>query len=350
MQIRSIFCRFVLGAVMLLAGAPQLTSQVSSAQAIERYSAESLWLSQAGLAMQNFIGMLEPVFDVTIALTEEYPNEESYRSQAVSAIETARSRLGMIHENAVWMIEALPERPVTNNRAAADLIGKVGDPKTRADELRIMSDTIISNFEASLSGDADARDQGILAVVALLDELVLINDFVVEIEAAHVEGGHPIMVHALRADKESLRSIFRVRQLEFTMGLSVPGDAVRQASAALVESVKGMRTESDRVVREIAAHKRQTEGSSYFSDREKKILKEYQDTEEVRVRFISAMGLVIFQSTRPDIEPDALIGSIENAFALFPYLDPEHRQNEKRRGRSEMPAPDKSAPEGSANL
>ncbi|MBY9067897.1 hypothetical protein K1X12_13385 [Hyphomonas sp. WL0036] len=349
-MVRSIICRFAMGAVVLFAGAPQLPSQVTSAQAIERYSAESLWLSQAGLSMQNFVGMLEPIFDVTIALTSDAPSEESYQSQAITAIETARSRLGMIHENAVWMIEALPDRPVTTNRLASELIGKVGDPKMRAGELRGMSDAIISNFEASLSGDAIARDQGLLAVVALLDELALINDFVVEIEAAHVEGGHPIMVHALRADKESLRSIVRVRQLEFTMGLSAPGDAVGQATAALVESVKGMRTESDRAVREIAAYKRQMAGNPYFSEREKKLLKEYQDTEEVRARFVSAMGSVIYQSTRPDIDPDALSGSMEKAFALVPYMDPAHRESEKSRGRSAMPPPDTGAAEGSANL
>ena len=108
MQIISTIYRFAIGAAMLLAGSPQLSGQAAFAQAIERNSLESLWLSQVGQSMQDFVGMLEPVFDVTFAMTDEYPDIETYQSQASAAIEAARTRLGMIHENTVWMIDALP--------------------------------------------------------------------------------------------------------------------------------------------------------------------------------------------------------------------------------------------------
>lgn len=350
MQNRSIIYRLAVGAVLLLAGTSELPNQAASAQSIERYSLESLWLSQVRQSMQDFVGMLEPVFDVTYAVTDEYPDSETYQSQASNAIETARSRLGMIHENAVWMIDALPERPETTNRTAADLFAKVGNPKERANDLRIMSDAIISNFEASMSGDIAARDQGILTVIALLDELALINDFVVEVEAAHVGGDHPVVVHALRADKETLRAIVRMRQLEFAVGLFNPGGAEAEMRAELVDAVKGVRTESEKVVREMAAYRKQVAGDPFFGERDEKILKEYQDTEEVRARFVSAMGAVIYQFTRPDMDGDALIDSMQKASILVPYMDPKHREFEKMRGRPAMPPPDSGAAESSANL
>lgn len=350
MQITSTIYRFAIGAAMLLAGSPQLSGQAAFAQAIERYSLESLWLSQVGQSMQDFVGMLEPVFDVTFAMTDEYPDIETYQSQASAAIEAARTRLGMIHENTVWMIDALPERPETTNRTAADLFGKVGDPKKRANDLRTMTDAIISNFEASMSGDIAAQDRGILTVIALLDELALINDFIVEIEAAHVGGDHPVVVHALRADKETLRAIVRMRQLEFVIGLSDPGDAEAKIRAELVDSVKSVRIESEKVVREMAIYRKQVSGDPFFGERDKQILKEYQDTEEVRARFISAMGAVIYQFTRPDMDVDALANSMEKAVELVAYMDPKHRQFEKIRGRPAMPPPDAGVSEANANL
>lgn len=342
--------RLAICAFAVFAGAPHLAHEAPFAEQIERYTSESVWLSQASKSMQDFMGMLEPVFNVTYAVTSGYLDDPDHQLQARAAIETARDRLQMIHENASWMIDALPERPVTNNRIAADLISKVGDPETRADDIRAMSDAIISNFEASLSGDPVARDQGILEAVALLDELALINEFVLEIEAAHVVGGHPVMVHALRADEESFRAVVLLRQLELLRGLTVPQSKRSDASAALVEAVKGMRAESLKVTREAAAYERVLANSPYSSPHEKSILKEYQQTEEIRLRVISAIETALYQVIRQDVDVEALNRSVENVFKLVSYLDPKFRNSEQVQGRPAVPPLNDAVPEAVANL
>lgn len=306
--------RLMAGALVLGAIGPSTTIQIAQAQSLERYSAESLWLSQTVSAMQNFLRMLGPVYDVTSTMTRDYPDSAAFESEASKAVASARSQLAMIHDDAVWLIGLMPERPETSNPVASSLIEKVGNPVARAEDIRTMTESVISNFELAMEGSLPALDQGILDAVALFDELLEVSRLVSEIEEAQLQGGNRVMLHSNRASKATVDAVVRIRQLEFLNGMSeISGDYDR-VLGLLVDSIKETRAESQKVTHEGAAYRRQLQGKSYTLDSEYKLLDTYLETEKLRARLIGSMEDAVYQFSRDDYDEAALNRSLTQVY------------------------------------
>jgi hypothetical protein len=317
--------RVMAGAVLLGTIGPSTTIQIANAQSLERYSAESLWLSQTVSAMQNFVRMLGPVYDVTSTMTRDYPDRAAFESEASLAVASARSQLAMIHDDAVWLIGLMPERPETSNPVASALIERVGNPVARAEQVRIMTDSVISNFELAMKNDLPAMDQGILDAVALFDELLEISRLVSEIEAAQLQGGNRVMLHANRANKATVDAVVRVRQLEFLNGMTEISGEYDRVLGLLVDSIKETRAESQKVTHEGSAYRRQLQGKSYTPDTEYKLLDTYLETEKLRAKLVRSMEDAVYQFSREDYNEAALNRSLRQVYDYVLDLNSDTR-------------------------
>ena len=335
----------------MAAGYFALVPRPAAAEALELRSVEGMWLMQVTNAMQDLIGMLEPIYIVTDAMTEEYQTEEIFRYEALAAIEEARSRLNMIHENTVWMMDILPEPPVASSRAAADLINKIGDPRLLAGDLRVMSDAVISNFEQAVTGSPEAMDQGVIEASKLLDELLKISDFVYEVQEASLVNAHELESAISRADQSTLRAFVRVRKMWFLASLSSPSPIYDAALSELVADTRRARSDAANLKQQADAYKRFLAGpGSAYRTRDAKFLERTYETEEARGNLLREIENVIFQLSREVVDIPSLERSISNVSIYSQYLEGEYRDSMERSGKSRLIPEGISLPESEADL
>lgn len=325
-----------------------------NAEKLERHSEESLWLSQAVNTMHGFLNMLEPVYQVTHAMVSPHPDADVYKDNAGYAIDSARDRLSIIHDNAVWMIDMLPAVPQQKSKSGAKLISEVGDLRARAEDIRLMTETVIANFESAVAGDNEALDQGILEAVALLDTLGDMHDVVADIEMAWQVNAHPIMDCLTLTDKATIQAVINMRQLEFltsTKGRRPEFDRVLKEFTA---SIKDMREGSAEIVRLGTAHRKSlmSSGATYRQS-EVKIVDGFLATESARGDLIKGLELLVFQLSRTDTDDAALSMSFQDTLGLVRLLDPAERSlDAQRKDRNPPPAatPDDAQQIKRANL
>lgn len=322
-----------MAAVLVWGLVPALPAAKAQAQAMDRYSPEAMWLQSAMPIIAGYIDMLLPLYKVAGTLGGDYDSQQTFATEVSFSVSAARDEITMIHENNVWLLELIPEPPAYKRGPAGDLIRRIGDLRLHSEEIRLMSESVLKNLEASVD-DADliAYDNGLLETVALMRRLSAFSqhreDFVRMADAEN----HPLVMHIHGADRATADSLFLLRQLEVLTHLSYRPPEFRSTLSELIASIGTMRRESQKATAELQKHMRHlNQRGGAASDQEKQRTQEATETEAARADLIRELELAVFYFSSAETQPGDIPHQMGEIYDKAVLLEPLERKNPRKR-------------------
>lgn len=325
--------RALVAAAVVWGMVPTLPPSKAQAQAIDRYSPEFMWLNSAMPIIAGYIDMLLPLYKVAGAVGGDYDSHETFAKEVRFSVGAARDEITMIHENNVWLLELIPEPPPYKRGPAGDLIQRIGDLRAHSEDIRLMSETVLKNLEASVDDvDLIAYDNGLLETAALMRHLSSFSQYREDFARMADFDNHPLVMHIHAAERATTDSLFSLRQMEVLAHLSYRAPEYQSTLSELIASIGAMRRESQIAARKLEEHLRYlNQQGGAAPDFEKNLTRESLETEGARADLIRELELAVFYFSSAETQPDDIPHQMMEVYDKVVLLEPFERKHPQKR-------------------